>query len=95
MFEVQVSYRPTKAGNTDSDGDGIRDGSKAGADQCENAPEDIDGYKDDDGCPDPDNDGDGVNDDMDQCPMFAEDIEGTKTMMAVQIPTMIRITFWI
>ena len=56
------------------------DGSKAGADQCENAPEDIDGYKDDDGCPDPDNDGDGVNDDMDQCPMFeaSEDIDGYK-----------------
>ena len=79
LFELQVSYRPTKLRrNTDRDGDGIRDGSERGSDQCEDAPEDIDGYKDDDGCPDLDNDADGVNDDIDECPMFAEDIDGYK-----------------
>ena len=60
----------------DRDGDGIRDGSDMDSDQCVDLPEDMDGYRDEDGCPDPDNDGDGVNDDVDQCPMFAEDIDG-------------------
>ncbi len=79
IFEVQLSYRPAKLQRVvDSDGDGIRDGSDSGPDQCENLPEDIDGYKDEDGCPDPDNDGDGLNDDIDQCPMFSEDIDGYK-----------------
>ena len=48
----------------DRDGDGIADSS----DQCPDAPEDYDDFKDDDGCPDPDNDGDGVPDVNDRCP---------------------------
>ena len=32
------------------------------------APEDVDGYQDADGCPDPDNDGDGIPDTADKCP---------------------------
>ena len=52
------------------------------SDQCVDLPEDFDGYRDEDGCPDPDNDGDGVNDDIDQCPMFVEDIDGIKMRMS-------------
>jgi hypothetical protein len=47
----------------DTDGDGIPDSK----DQCILEPEDVDGYLDDDGCPDPDNDADGIPDDKDQC----------------------------
>jgi outer membrane protein OmpA-like peptidoglycan-associated protein len=48
----------------DSDGDGVPDG----MDGCPEQPEDKDGFKDGDGCPEPDNDGDGVMDPDDQCP---------------------------
>ncbi len=47
-----------------------------GADQCPEEPEDRDGFQDDDGCPDPDNDGDGLADGADQCPDGAEDRDG-------------------
>ncbi len=53
----------------DRDNDGITDS----IDRCPVFPEDIDGYQDFDGCPDPDNDGDGILDVMDQCPDEAED----------------------
>jgi hypothetical protein len=36
-------------------------------DLCPDVPEDIDGYQDQDGCPDLDNDGDGIPDINDQC----------------------------
>jgi outer membrane protein OmpA-like peptidoglycan-associated protein len=39
-------------------------------------PEDMDGFQDDDGCLDPDNDGDGVLDVDDRCPNDAEDKDG-------------------
>ncbi|MEO0811253.1 MAG: OmpA family protein [Myxococcota bacterium] len=39
-------------------------------------PEDLDGYLDDDGCADPDNDGDGVPDTVDGAPLLAEDFDG-------------------
>ncbi|MEC9396201.1 MAG: OmpA family protein, partial [Myxococcota bacterium] len=39
-------------------------------------PEDVDGFEDADGCPDPDNDGDGVNDPSDKCILEAEDRDG-------------------
>jgi len=48
----------------DTDGDGIVDSK----DQCILEPEDVDGYLDDDGCPDPDNDGDTIPDLEDFCP---------------------------
>lgn len=48
----------------DRDGDGIPDDE----DGCPDEAEDKDGFKDDDGCPDPDNDGDGIPDKQDQCP---------------------------
>jgi hypothetical protein len=55
----------------DADGDGVSDAE----DKCPNEPEDRDGYKDNDGCPDPDNDGDGLKDGVDKCPNDAEDLD--------------------
>jgi OOP family OmpA-OmpF porin len=37
-------------------------------DACANEPEDKDGFEDDDGCPEPDNDKDGILDAVDACP---------------------------
>jgi OmpA-OmpF porin, OOP family len=59
---------------SDIDGDGIPDDQ----DQCPNDPEDIDGFQDDDGCPDPDNDGDGILDASDKCPNEPETKNGYK-----------------
>jgi outer membrane protein OmpA-like peptidoglycan-associated protein len=56
----------------DRDGDGIKDD----VDQCPDDPEDFDGFKDEDGCPDPDNDNDGILDVDDRCPNVPEDREG-------------------
>lgn len=55
----------------DKDGDGVLDD----VDQCPDDPEDIDGFEDEDGCPDPDNDGDGILDAVDLCPDEAEDMD--------------------
>ena len=55
----------------DRDHDGIPDN----VDACPDQPEDRDGYKDDDGCPDPDNDGDTIPDAQDKCPNQAEDFD--------------------
>jgi outer membrane protein OmpA-like peptidoglycan-associated protein len=49
---------------TDRDGDGTADTSDA----CPLDPEDMDGFEDHDGCPDPDNDSDGIKDPDDVCP---------------------------
>jgi outer membrane protein OmpA-like peptidoglycan-associated protein len=57
---------------SDRDHDGIDDAD----DRCPEAPEDVDGFEDLDGCPDPDNDDDGVVDAADQCPMVGEDADG-------------------
>ena len=59
-------------GSGDTDGDGIPDS----RDECPRLPEDIDGFQDEDGCPDPDNDADGVLDVNDGAPMDPEDIDG-------------------
>jgi OmpA-OmpF porin, OOP family len=56
----------------DRDGDGIKDD----VDQCPDEPEDFDGFKDEDGCPDPDNDNDGIPDVDDRCPNVPEDMDG-------------------
>jgi outer membrane protein OmpA-like peptidoglycan-associated protein/opacity protein-like surface antigen len=56
----------------DGDGDGILDTEDA----CPSVKEDIDGFEDDDGCPDLDNDGDKVPDLSDGCPLDAEDVDG-------------------
>jgi len=56
----------------DRDGDGIKDD----VDMCPDDPEDFDGFKDEDGCPDPDNDNDGILDVDDRCINVPEDREG-------------------
>jgi outer membrane protein OmpA-like peptidoglycan-associated protein len=56
----------------DRDGDGYKDD----VDKCPDEPEDFDGFKDDDGCPDPDNDNDGIPDVDDRCPNEPEDRDG-------------------
>jgi outer membrane protein OmpA-like peptidoglycan-associated protein len=48
----------------DRDGDGIIDS----RDKCPDAPEDKDGFEDQDGCPEPDNDKDEIPDGEDACP---------------------------
>jgi outer membrane protein OmpA-like peptidoglycan-associated protein len=58
----------------DSDGDGVSDAQ----DKCAGKSEDMDGYKDNDGCPDPDNDKDGILDANDKCPNAAEDFDKYK-----------------
>ena len=64
-----VSY----AGRRDPDRD--NDGMPNAQDACPNEPEDLDGYRDGDGCPDFDNDEDGVPDVRDLCPLDPEDID--------------------
>jgi outer membrane protein OmpA-like peptidoglycan-associated protein len=54
---------------TDRDQDTVLDD----VDQCPDEREDLDKFQDDDGCPDPDNDGDIVPDAQDQCPLVAGD----------------------
>ncbi|MBX3157867.1 MAG: OmpA family protein [Deltaproteobacteria bacterium] len=56
----------------DADGDGILDPD----DKCPNEPEDKDGFEDEDGCPDDDNDHDGIADKIDACPNEPEDRDG-------------------
>jgi len=59
-------------GAADRDHDGIPDD----RDSCPDQPEDMDGYNDLDGCPEPDNDRDGILDEQDNCPSKAEDLDG-------------------
>ncbi|MCB9209861.1 MAG: OmpA family protein [Ignavibacteriales bacterium] len=67
---VGVSFRIYS--DRDTDGDGISDD----VDNCPYEEEDIDGFQDEDGCPDLDNDGDGIEDLDDSCPNLKEDIDG-------------------
>jgi outer membrane protein OmpA-like peptidoglycan-associated protein len=55
----------------DRDQDGIADD----VDACPDEPEDVDGFEDIDGCPDPDNDQDGILDVVDKCPLQPEDVD--------------------
>ncbi|MEO5767485.1 MAG: thrombospondin type 3 repeat-containing protein [Polyangia bacterium] len=55
----------------DGDHDGVYDAN----DRCPDQQEDRDGFKDSDGCPDPDNDGDGILDGADRCPNDPEDFD--------------------
>lgn len=45
-------------------------------DRCQDEPDLVDGFKDDDGCPDEDQDKDGIDDRFDKCPLAAEDFAG-------------------
>jgi hypothetical protein len=51
----------------DEDADGVGDAH----DRCPAENEDLDGWQDDDGCPDPDDDGDGILDAVDRCARVA------------------------
>ncbi len=70
MFEGSVALM-FHFGAGDCDEDGIF-GSQ---DKCPREKEDYDGFEDEDGCPDPDNDMDGILDGDDQCPDDAEDFD--------------------
>ncbi|MFT5232256.1 MAG: hypothetical protein ACI9UQ_000275 [Candidatus Krumholzibacteriia bacterium] len=59
-------------GGADRDDDGVRDRD----DSCPDLAEDIDGFQDEDGCPDYDNDQDGVPDVLDDAPDEPEDYDG-------------------
>jgi outer membrane protein OmpA-like peptidoglycan-associated protein len=54
-----------------------RGANRAGA-GCAFGPEDIDGFADDDGCADLDNDGDGIADEVDTCPNEREVVNGVR-----------------
>ena len=56
----------------DTDGDGVPDP----RDLCLRVPEDLDGFRDQDGCPDLDNDNDTLPDDVDACPNEPEVFNG-------------------
>ncbi len=56
----------------DTDGDGVDDS----IDACPSEAEDMDGFEDEDGCPEADNDEDGLADAEDPCPNEAEDRDG-------------------
>jgi len=69
-------------GNSDRDGDGIPND----RDAAPNEPEDFDGFRDEDGAPDPDNDGDGVLDAADGAPNDPEDRDGFQDADGVPDP---------
>ena len=64
-FARQSAAQQSAAKAADRDRDSIPDAD----DLCLDDAEDYDGFKDDDGCPEPDNDGDGVSDVRDRCPL--------------------------
>jgi len=66
---VGVEYTPVAV---DTDDDTVVDPNDA----CPEQSEDLDGFRDGDGCPDPDNDGDGISDEEDECPHEPEDPDG-------------------
>lgn len=70
-----VGWQPTSfepAVPPDTDHDTFCDS----CDRCPAEPEDVDGFQDDDGCPDLDNDGDGIPDRTDACSNAPEDVDG-------------------
>jgi outer membrane protein OmpA-like peptidoglycan-associated protein len=58
----------------DGDGDGVSDVD----DLCPSVAEDLDGFEDGNGCPDPDNDADRIDDIVDACPNDPETYNGYK-----------------
>lgn len=68
-FQLAPSFDPAAR---DSDGDDWADG----VDRCPKDAEDVDGYQDEDGCPELDNDADGREDSVDKCPNDPEDDDG-------------------
>ena len=72
LAEVRLGLNVHFGGFKDRDQDGIEDKYDANP----YAPEDFDGYQDEDGAPEPDNDGDGIVDELDQAPNLPEDLDG-------------------
>lgn len=72
VFAMLGYTMPAKEKAPDADGDGIQDD----LDMCPTEAEDMDGFEDEDGCPDLDNDGDGIADVDDKCPNDPEDMDG-------------------
>jgi hypothetical protein len=68
-FELGIRYAPE---GRDTDADGVIDRD----DSCADALEDVDGFQDRDGCPDPDNDGDRIPDAKDRCRDQPETVDG-------------------
>ncbi len=71
LMSVAGSYQ-FSVGGRDRDADGIVDRK----DECPDLPEDHDGWRDSDGCPEYDNDGDGIPDRLDGAPDDPEDYDG-------------------
>jgi YVTN family beta-propeller protein len=63
---------PVPTPPVDNDADGVPDFT----DRCPRNGEDVDGFQDEDGCPDTDNDGDRIQDRADLCPAVPEDRDG-------------------
>lgn len=73
VFGFRFSPRPeADPAAPDEDRDRVPDS----RDRCPSEKEDLDGFHDQDGCPDEDNDGDKVPDDDDECPVVAEEPNG-------------------
>ena len=72
LFRAEAEAEARPSPSKDQDGDGFLDRD----DLCPAEPEDKDGHKDNDGCPDPDNDGDGLLDHEDKCPNKPESMNG-------------------
>ncbi len=71
-FGQQLQRPRTESAPGDRDGDGVPDED----DECPRDPEDKDGFQDEDGCPEEDNDQDGVEDADDHCPNEPESQDG-------------------
>lgn len=70
-FTLGVTWR-AELSLGDDDHDGVRND----RDLCPDRAEDLDGFNDEDGCPDQDNDEDGIPDARDLAPMLPEDLDG-------------------
>ncbi len=75
MLFGALSFTVGFPNETPADYDPDNDGIKGVADKCPNEPEDVDGFEDEDGCPELDNDKDTILDTNDKCPMVAEDLD--------------------
>jgi OOP family OmpA-OmpF porin len=69
-LSITLGRQKDKQAPTDRDGDGFIDSK----DTCPDQAETVNGYQDDDGCPESDRDGDGFWDDQDTCPDKAETV---------------------
>lgn len=70
-FVAMVGWQvPEDEVEGDRDADGLADGE----DECPGEAEDMDGFEDEDGCPDTDNDADGIADADDECPLVPETV---------------------